>query len=1192
MSSKKAKSYAVSVIIPAYNHEGYIAETVESALAQDVDLEIIVIDDGSKDNTWGVLQQYKKADNIRLYHQENTGTAQTLNRGLRLAKGGVISILNSDDAYHADRLKTVLEKAPKKKPFWAYTGVQLIDGQSAPITSGPAFDWHQQALGFYQDNKNLAVSLLKNNFICTTSNLVFSQSLVKKTGGFRPLLYINDLDFIFRAMAVCPPVCLEDQLMDYRVHQENTIARAGQQRAGFIFEFAWMLSQVLLRPETERLFDGNLLESIFEFYPESCLAIMETMKRFHRTSLKKRDALLADNKVRKKCTGLIELQLKDQERSKPNRDELDSLKARNEQLSGQVNFLKSELEESKRFAGKKAREAERVWRERRGLLDELNDIRNSRGYKAAQFFADMVRFRNPRQSGMNLAKAMVPEKYVPMAKRIYHRNFNNLELLDRAGFLAKKIKHKILPKKKYTQAPYSGPLLSVIITCYNYGQYLDRVLESLDRQTWPYFQAILIDDGSTDSFTRQKIKEIESRDIDYLTVILQENQGVVAARNTAIQKASGKYIFPLDADDRIEPDFVEKCLLYLETCPDNTFVYPWTYSLGEECFIWRTKDSLPDEILVENKMGFAVFPRAAWEKCHGYSPEMKHGYEDWEFCVKMVANGYVGRAIPEPLYLYEVKDQSRNMDALKKHDRLAGLIAERHGDEIKGRAKSINHMLKEQWVVENAFVNMARHKREQAFFMDLTAGGSPMAETFSALMSLAAAGGKKVVVVCPAKHRKFFTLCTHPDLIAFYPESATPGADRAELDRYLDLRYELEPVTDAILGVVPANTKDEAEAETEKTTILYVAPWLITGGADQMTVDWFRALPDGEFDKIIFFTENKRDEWEHKLKGHVREVYDLPDLGLDTLDKITDFMVHFIKSRGVDIVHIMNSMAGYQSLSRIKSKVPGVKIVAQMHCYDFLEDGTRTGYPDFVPEKYDGQIDCYNVVSDCLANEMIKSNPHLDKDKFKTIYCCVDSEKYDPGQSRKDRDDACFHILFIGRLDKQKQPLRMARTALELKNRGLDFKVHVIGGGSLNSLESELKDFVREHRLDSHLILHGFQPRQAVKDWYAKGHCLLMTSDWEGIPVVVYEAMSMGLTCVVPDVGGISELVTPDTGILIPDREDITAYADAVCRLYENRKAGETMGAKARERIVAEFDLSRIENDYRELYSNLIKRKS
>ena len=105
----------VSVILPAYNHEQFIASAVGSVLSQVYQhWELIVIDDGSTDATWRVLESFTDP-RIQLHHQSNQGSHAAINRGIELAKGDYVNILNSDDLYSPDRLERLLAVAASHK---------------------------------------------------------------------------------------------------------------------------------------------------------------------------------------------------------------------------------------------------------------------------------------------------------------------------------------------------------------------------------------------------------------------------------------------------------------------------------------------------------------------------------------------------------------------------------------------------------------------------------------------------------------------------------------------------------------------------------------------------------------------------------------------------------------------------------------------------------------------------------------------------------------------------------------------------------------------------------------------------------------------------------------------------------------------------------------------------------------------
>ena len=105
--------------------------------------------------------------------------------------------------------------------------------------------------------------------------------------------------------------------------------------------------------------------------------------------------------------------------------------------------------------------------------------------------------------------------------------------------------------------------ISVIIPCYNQEKYIADCLESVLAQTFEDYEAIVVDDGSTDNSI--KIVEEYQKKSNKIRLIRQENQGVVTARNNAIKQAKGKYIYPLDADDIAHRDVLRKSFEEIES---------------------------------------------------------------------------------------------------------------------------------------------------------------------------------------------------------------------------------------------------------------------------------------------------------------------------------------------------------------------------------------------------------------------------------------------------------------------------------------------------------------------------------------------------------------------------------------------------------------------------------------------------
>lgn len=221
----------VSVIIPAYNHERFVGAAVESVLSQTcADLELIVIDDGSRDRTGEVVQSYTDP-RLSYYHQENQDAFNTINRGLGLARGEYTAILNSDDVYALDRLQRLVEYRNETGAECLFTDVIPISDEGVEFTD-PAFGWnlwHQKNRAFYRQCGDLYTAFLKGNFMVTTSNLFMATRAVREVGKFCSLRYLHDYDYIFRMLLANPgkvQYLQDEKLLYYRIHAGNTLGEA------------------------------------------------------------------------------------------------------------------------------------------------------------------------------------------------------------------------------------------------------------------------------------------------------------------------------------------------------------------------------------------------------------------------------------------------------------------------------------------------------------------------------------------------------------------------------------------------------------------------------------------------------------------------------------------------------------------------------------------------------------------------------------------------------------------------------------------------------------------------------------------------------------------------------------------------------------------------------------------------------
>ncbi|MCI5221774.1 MAG: glycosyltransferase family 2 protein [Candidatus Electrothrix sp. AR4] len=147
--NNQSKNMLISVVIPAYNHERFIGPAIDSVLKQTwKNLEVIVVDDGSTDRTAEVIQAYTDP-RLSYYYQENQDAFNTINRGLGLAKGEYIAILNSDDIYTADRLEKLVAAQRETDAACLFTDVIPISDTGEQFTD-QNFGWnlwHQKKQG-------------------------------------------------------------------------------------------------------------------------------------------------------------------------------------------------------------------------------------------------------------------------------------------------------------------------------------------------------------------------------------------------------------------------------------------------------------------------------------------------------------------------------------------------------------------------------------------------------------------------------------------------------------------------------------------------------------------------------------------------------------------------------------------------------------------------------------------------------------------------------------------------------------------------------------------------------------------------------------------------------------------------------------------------------------------------------------
>ncbi len=225
------------------------------------------------------------------------------------------------------------------------------------------------------------------------------------------------------------------------------------------------------------------------------------------------------------------------------------------------------------------------------------------------------------------------------------------------------------------------PLVSVVIPYFRMHRYVEEAVRSAVGQTYPRVEVIVVNDGSF---------EPEARILDLLVtrygarVFTQHNRGLGAARNAGIAHARGRYILPLDADDVLEPQFVDRTLEALRADPHCVYATSWSTYVDEDGQplgngYQPLGNEARDLLVYGNVAGpaTALIPAAIFHQGFQYTEDLA-AYEDWDFYTRLADVELYGCVIPERLFRYRVRrDSMLRAVAERRQARLQGELAAR-----------------------------------------------------------------------------------------------------------------------------------------------------------------------------------------------------------------------------------------------------------------------------------------------------------------------------------------------------------------------------------------------------------------------------------------------------------------------------------------------------------------------------------
>ena len=636
---------------------------------------------------------------------------------------------------------------------------------------------------------------------------------------------------------------------------------------------------------------------------------------------------------------------------------------------------------------------------------------------------------------------------------------------------------------EYCQSPASdAPVVSIISSFYNVPRdYFIETNRSIRNQTFQNYEWIIADDCSTDAAAEALFDELPELNSKIKTVRRAENGGLAAGRNTAIAQASGKYLFFMDTDDLLEPTMIEKCVLFLETHADFSFVNTYSVGFGEQEYWWDKGFDQPSEFINENRVtGRLLYRKEDFDTVGGFDESLRF-YEDWERWLNAIAHGQKGWTIPEYLDCYRRT--------------ASGLLA------------------------------TSRSKVEK--------------ET-------------EVTRQIQARYQQFFDDNELPDVVV-----ERPMFDLSALRRRLTIQN-------------PISTASEGKR------LLCWFPHLEIGGADKFNLDLLAGLKRRGYAITIVTTVPAPLHWFEQIYELTPDIFHLP--GLLHYGHWLTFAQYIIESRQVDVCFISNAYYAYYLLPSLRQDFPGVAFVDYTHTED---PGWREGGYPRVSCQFSEFLDRHIVTSNALASKFIEMNKAT-ASKIKVCYINVDEQFWQADEENRRRvrremevaDDGLV-VLFPARMTGQKRPLFFIEIINQLVMQEFAVTAVMLGGGEL--VEAVTERVAEYGLLAERIRVLPFVSSSEMVGYYSAADVVLLPSAYEGISLVMYEAMAMGLPVVASDVGGQRELLTPETGVLVSlgegDESECDRYVEILRPLLQSEKRKYELGQAARRRIKSFFRL-------------------
>ncbi len=653
---------------------------------------------------------------------------------------------------------------------------------------------------------------------------------------------------------------------------------------------------------------------------------------------------------------------------------------------------------------------------------------------------------------------------------------------------------KLEPGKKLNkQETYieKEPIISVIVPFFNSKNYIEQTITSILNQTFPYYEILIIDDGSKDKGALEKLEKIKKLD-SRIKVFHKENEGLAATRDFGAAKSSNscKYLMFLDDDDLIEPTYLECAYWTLETNKDAAWAYSDSVGFDKQQYVWNKYFDSEKLKKVNELIAQALVRKSDFELVNGYELREKSVNEDWNFWLKLLA--------------------------------------------------------KEKKPVHMSFYGQWYRRKEDG---ELKRANDNKQRSLEIINQTASKINKKIEAI-----------------------------------QYPKYKYNYDLIPENVENIIIPKIL----TENNKINILFIIPWMITGGADLFNLNLVKGLDKNKFAITIITTEPNKNVLRQYFEkneefSQIANVYDLTSF-LDQKYWVS-FINYIIEKENINIILNSNSKFGYAVLPYLKSRHPQIPIIDYVHMEEWYN---RNGGYSRYSAMYDSVIDKTLV---CNENSRKILIDHFGKNSsdVETVYIGVNEKIFNPENYNKKELKQKYLgetqnkkiISYICRISEQKRPMLFLQIISKLKKQRQDFKAIVVGDGNLLP---KMKEEAKKLHIYEDIIFTG--RLQNTGEIYAISDITVNCSIKEGLALTSYESLSMEVPIVSSDVGGQKELITDEVGKIIElkqneedvysetyNDEEIKEYVQAINEILDNTNEYKE---NCRKRILDHFTINKM----------------